>query len=339
MKYAGVRALVLFGCCLCLLSSGGCVADAEHSNPFDPLSDEYRDAGTVRGVVVDRLFQPVAGAQARLHPVGSDSVAALIAETGPDGAFTFDPVPTGDHVLRVIKEGYFFRGDTVAVSLGRSANLGDVRLDALPIVQTGALRTIHLSRWWPEDDLYLLDVELYVVDPDERPGIDSTWLVATGEDSPMRLTPGVQPGTYVRTLPADSLSGSSVHALVGASILARIRDREGKLVEHPLAGPVRVVEETPIPLTPQGLETVNDPRPTLTWDAMSLPFQSTYRIEVIRDEVNTDFLVQEQWGISADTTSFRLTTPLSPGSYYWTVAVVDAHGNLSRSKEAGFRVN
>src|SRR5690606_10557784 len=155
----------------------------------------------------------------------------------------------------------------------------------------------------------------------------------------VHLLPGSLPGSFQQVVPADSFPTGSVHAVLGESAFVRIRDRDGHEALHPLSMPVRVIDDTPVAVSPQGLETVTDPRPLLTWARLDLPYPMTYRVEVVRDEANTDILVQEIVDISADSVSVRLPIPLSTGSYYWTVWVVDSHGNASRSKEAGFLVN
>ena len=323
---------------LLLLLGGGCVADADHSNPLDPLSDAYLDAGSVAGSAQDLLFRPVDGEPVRLTHLAADSVT-YVSETRSDGSFEFDLIPTGNYLLRLAPVGFIAHEESLTVPIGSLADVGNVSLNALPVVTHVSMQTIHVSRWWPEDDLYLLDVAIGVSDPDERPGIDSVWIAFEDAGVTFRLPPGLQPGNFARIVPADSLPAGSVHALVGEPVRARIKDRDANLVEHEVAGPIRVLDQTPVALEPQGLAIVSDPRPTLSWAPLDLPFPMTYRIEVIRDEANTDVLVQEYDGIPADSLSFRLQSGLSAGSYYWTVAVVDAYGNLSRSKEAGFRVN
>lgn len=330
---------VLVGALLSLLCLAGCIGDAEHSNPLDPLSDSYVDAGSVQGIVEDRLFRPVAGAEVRLRASGADSTSLELTETDIAGNFRFDGVPAGTYRLQRSKQGYTSQEDTVVVTIGDLTLAEDATLNALPVLSGSAFSTTHISRWWPEDDLFLMEVQLSVVDPDDRPGIDSVWIYMPGAGALIQATPGIQPGSFLRVLPSDSLPGGSLHGLIGESTFVRVRDREGHVVLHPAAGPVRVIDQTPVALSPQGLETVPDPRPTLSWAPLDLPYAMTYRVEVVRDEANTDILVQEHADISADSLLFRLPSPLATGSYYWTVAVVDGHGNLSRSKEAGFRVN
>lgn len=324
-----------------LLFGSGCLGDAEHSNPLDPLSDAYVDAGGVTGLAVNRKFEGVAGVAVRLQPIVGDTTAATLrmTETNAGGIFRFDLVPTGAYRLRFDQHGYASATVDVTVSAGSLAQAGEVQLNALPIVVASALRTVHVSRWWPEDDLYMLDVEVLVVDPDERPGIDSTRLEFPGLQERIVLQRGVAPGVFVRQLPADSLGSHSVHQLVGAGARLRIVDREGSPVIYDVQPIIRVIEQTPVAVRPEGLEAVDDPQPILEWVPMELPFGFTYRIEVVRDGVNTDVLVQRHDGISSQESSFLLPIALSSGAYYWTVAVVDAVGNVSRSREAGFLVN
>ena len=220
---------------------------------------------------------------------------------------------------------------------GRLVQMGEVRVDALPVVEDASATTRHISRWWPQDDLYALDVRVSIADPDDRPGIDSVWFNVpdAGVLIPLRRTD--DPGVFARLLPADSLSGGSVHDLLGHRAFVKITDRNQHSVLRPVASPVRIIEYTPAALSPQGLESV-EARPLLEWAPARLPFAFVYRVEVVRDEANTDVVIQEHIQIAADATRLKLPAALPAGTYYWTVYVADAFGNMSRSKEAGFRV-
>ncbi|HEX7071810.1 MAG TPA: carboxypeptidase-like regulatory domain-containing protein, partial [Rhodothermales bacterium] len=314
------------GWLLSLLLLGGCLADAEHSNPLDPLSDSFVDAGTVEGTVVDRLFRPVPGVEARLLTQTPDPSTIALTETDAAGAYRFEGVPSGTYSLRFTRDGYIPHIDTVSIGAGLELLNADAHVDALPVVTSASLSTVHISRWWPEDDLFLLDVQINAVDPDERPGIDSAFVVLPIAGASVHLLPGTLPGSFQQVVPADSFPAGSVHAVLGESAFVRIRDRDGHEALHPLSMPVRVIDDTPVAVSPQGLEAVADPRPLLTWARMDLPFPVKYRVDVVRDEANTDILVQEILDVPADSVSVRLPAPLSAGAYYWTVWVVDSHG-------------
>ena len=77
----------------------------------------------------------------------------------------------------------------------------------------------------------------------------------------------------------------------------------------------------------------------MRWRATLLPFAFTYRVDLwLVDAAGIPNLVLSQGGIAASVLSYTVGAPLAPGDYFWTVWVVDAAGNRSRSKEAGFRV-
>ena len=101
----------------------------------------------------------------------------------------------------------------------------------------------------------------------------------------------------------------------------------------------RIIEQTPVPAAPQGLEPVADPRPTLTWEPAALPFPFTYRVDVVQVfDANIHTVLHTVEAIPSSATTLRVPAPLGRGTYYWTLSVVDAFGNRSRSKEAGFLV-
>lgn len=321
-----------------LLAAAGCLGDAPHDNPLDPLSESYREVGAVAGQVT-RLYQndPVAGADVVLTPLEAGGGAAFVARTGSDGRFALDDVPAGTYRLAAEAGGYVPAADTVAVSLGARVERA-LRLDGRPVV-TAALRTVHVSRWWPEEDLYLLEVDADVADPDGAIDVEAVWLEMDGAGFalPLQLTPVA--GRFAATVDAGALPSGSLHAAVGQPFVVRVRDRAG--VVEGTAGQTlaRIIEETPVTASPQGLALVAEPRPVLSWEPAALPFPFTYRVDVVRVvEANLQTVVQTVEGLGPETTTLQVPEALPRGTYYWTLSVVDAFGNRSRSKEAGFQV-
>lgn len=315
------------------LCVSGCLADAPRGNPLDPASDAFEEVGALSGRAI-RYYPPytgVEGARVRLEPAGLTTVTAA------DGSFSFERVPVGTQRVVAEKDGFAEAGDTVAVLLGERTIGIDLRLDGLPEMAGIELRTVHVSRWWPQDDLYLLEAEARVVDPDGEADVSDVVLELPDFDFATRLREA-GPGRFMGSVPEDSLSTRSLHALLGYPVYLRIADHAGASVHRGPLSLARVIDQTPVAEAPQGLETVSDPRPVFTWQAVSLPYPFTFRVDVVRVETNIQTVVASIDEIPATETSVRPRDPLATGTYYWTVSIVDAFGNRSRSKEAGFTV-
>ena len=323
-----------------LAVAAGCLQEAPRGNPLDPESDNYRDVGSVAGQVV-RFYPPhapIEGVDVRLTQNGG---AALLARTGADGRFRFDDVPAGRYAVAAEKDGYAAGRDSVTVAAGDAADGGALRLDGLPVARSVVLRTLYVGRWWPEaePDVYLLDVTADVEDPDGLSDVASVTLHGPTPGRALTLQPTSEAGRFGRTVPADSLGAATLHALMGQPFVVEVRDHAGHATTSPPQTPARIIEETPVPVSPQGLESVADPRPVLTWQPAALRFPFTYRLDVVRVvEANLHTVLQTVERIAPETTTLRVPAALAAGTYYWTLSVVDAFGNRSRSKEAGFQV-
>lgn len=325
-----------------LVVLAGCLGDAPRGNPLDPNSANYRDAGSVAGRAA-RYYPPhtgLADVQVRLTPAAPTAGGSFLVRTGPDGRFVFADLPTGRYALTAEKPGFAPGVDSVTIVLGRITE-AELRLDGLPHIANLALRTVHISRWWPQDepDVYLLEVVADVEDPDGVADVAGAWLELASASFVDTLQATSVAGRFVETLQAKDLPGGSLHALLGEAFVVRARDHAGFTGTTGPRQLVRVIEPTPVAVSPQGLETVPDARPVFTWEAMKLPYPFTYRLEVVRIvENNVAVVEQSVSGLAATTTTWQAPAPLARGTYYWTLSVVDALGNRSRSKEAGFQV-
>jgi len=335
------RTVWLFGIMLAgrVLLGSGCLGDAPHDNPLDPDSDRFVDEGGVEGRVTDRAEAPLAGVEVRLVPGSSVSVPELVTRTDSQGRFRLVGVPGGaDYQLQALKEGYAAGSlDALAVRAGFAEQLPTIRLNALPIFRQTTLRTIHISRWWPQNDLFFLEINAEVQDADGLFDIDDVWfeIPDLGFTVAMDLQAA---GQFDKLIEADSLPAANLQSLLGRSLRVHVRDAEGGVVSSTPQQLVRVLETTPAPTAPRDDVLLAVDQPTLTWDPFPARFAFTYRVDLFRAEVNRDVLVLQSDPIPLDVTTFAVTTPLPTGPYFWTLTVVDAFGNQSRSKEAAFRI-
>ena len=319
---------------LLLLMATGCLSDAKHSNPLDPDTPGYREVGSIEGRAT-RFYPPhppIEDAEIRLSP------GPYVARSGADGTFVFDGIPAGSYQITAKKDGFRSFTDTVTVSLGSRTTDVRIPLNGMPVVAASSIRTIHVSRWWPQEDLYVLEISADVLDPDGVGDITSAWVEIPSFDFVLPLAETGVVGRYGRTVPADSLPVPSLHVLEGVDLMLHAQDAVGFVNEPAPETIVRVIDYVPVAVDPQGLATVEDGRPHLAWEDAALPYGYTYRIDIVRDEANVQAVIETITDIPSDVTSYVVEGPLMQGTYFWTVSVVDSFGNRSRSKEAGFVV-
>lgn len=311
-----------------------CLGEAEHSNPLDPNADDFEEVGPLFGKTT-RYYPPFAAvenAEVRLSP------GPFMASSDADGSFAFDGVPVGEYRLAAVKDGFASDTQTVYVELGASTGDVQVRMAGLPEIREVSLRTTRVSRWYPPDDLFLLEVRALVEDADGLSDLDRVWFEIPGHGYLRELSETAIAGRYAASLPADSLPADNLFALQGAEMRVGTRDDAGF---QDTSGPyqlVRIIEYTPVALEPQGQQNVGTTTPTFIWEDAVLPYDYTYRLDIVRDQANVQTVVTTIDGISQDSTRYKVETPLASGTYFWTVSVVDSYGNRSRSREAGFIV-
>lgn len=317
----------------------GCLGEAPRDNPFDPGSDLFRNEGTVSGQVLSRADTPIAGVDVRLIPDSSRGGTVRVARTGSQGRFTFEGTPAATNYTLQAEKANYSRvvQEALEVRAGETEDLPPLHLNALPIFNDVAVRSLHISRWWPEDDLFFVEIVAEVSDADGLIDLDRVWLDVPDLGFTVPLVVRSE-GQFDRIIPADSLPASNPQALLGRPLYLLAQDREGVTTQSNALQLARIIEETPVATSPKDRVLLTDNQPLFTWDPFVNRFPFTYRIDIFRTEVNRDVLVTQQDDLGMNTTTFQLQTPLETGEYFWTVSVVDGFGNESRSKEAGFRV-
>jgi hypothetical protein len=322
---------------------GGCLGEAPHENPLDPLAEGFRAEGAIEGRVtgvfpVDGALEGRADVPVRFVPVGPAGRPELATRTDAGGYFGLSELPTGPWAVVAEDEGLSRDADTVVVEAGRVAETL-LQLEAVPVVEEQDLRTVHIVRWFPTDPVFQLEVEVTARDPDGRDDVASATLVVPDPAPaalPLAPVPG-EPGRFARVFDEAELP-AGVEGLLGRALRAEVRDASGNVAGGPPVSLVRVIEQSPQTQSPQAGD-VTGPLPTLVWRPAQVPFAFTYRVDVfLLDGAGVPNLVDQATGLGPAVTSYAVGAPLAPGDYFWTVWIVDAFGNRSRSREAGFRV-
>ncbi len=304
----------------------------ERDNPYDPKSPRYRDTTVLEGTVV-RFYPPFA-------PISSATVTLLpdsfSTKTDAAGRFQFPSVKVGSHRIAAAKEG--FSGDTLNWEITLWGHQQPVlHLDALPRFEQVKIRTRHISRWWPPDDLYFLEIRVILTDADGPTDIAAAYFSFPDAAVADTLLPGDQMNEFSKTIEQRDLPLTSLQELIGRPLFLYANDRAGY---SSTSGPyyiTRIIEELATPDSPKGLETAPNP-PVLHWIHSRGQYTYSYTAEIYRDDGGVVTRVWRQEGIPAATDSARVQQPLSTGIYFWTVSVVDRFGNTGRSKEAAFRI-
>ncbi len=315
-----------------LVLAAGCLGDVEHTNPLDPMTPGFEEVGGVEGTTTQYYppFRPLPSVEVILEPGG------WITRSDAQGRFSFSEVSTGTYTLSAGREAYQAAPDTtIEVRLGQRTQL-DLRLDGLPRLNQLRLSTHHVSRWWPQEDLYFLTIEAEVDDPDGVADLRNVWLEIPHFQFVDTLNTTATPGRFVRTLNETDLPGARLQALLGHPIIPKLQDQAGAINIWSPQTLSRIIEVTPQTLRPQEQQSLSDAQPTLEWVSVNVPYDFTYQVDIVRVDANVQTLVQSYPGLSSDAAQLQVAEPLPGGTYYWTLLIEDTFGNQSRSKEAGF---
>ena len=156
---------ILYG--IFLLSQLSCLNDAERRKPLDPKSENFKNESNVSGRILTFYppFVTLSGAEIELDP------GAFVSKAGTEGDFLISNVPPNRYTISARIEGFAVDSDTITVRLGETTFI-ELNLDALPIIQSVSINSCHISRNFPQNDLFFLEVAATVGDPDGVGDID-----------------------------------------------------------------------------------------------------------------------------------------------------------------------
>lgn len=309
----------------------GCFSP-ERDNPFDPGSPRYKAIATVSGKVWSYYppFHPISDATVSVYP------GTLQTTSDENGGFSFTSVPEGRVVVVATKAGFAPDSLPARVQVWEATRL-EFHLDALPRFQDVHVTSSHISRWWPIDDLYLLNLSLRVLDGDGQNDLETVLVSIPSLAFLDTVQQTMNLEQYALSVDHRLFGLENLQDLLGVPIEFIARDRAGNRSESKEYFLARVIEELAVTESPRGLASVSG-QPVLKWQVPSLSFQHTLRVEVHRDDAG---IVSRAWfkdQIPATADSIQVEQILPSGTYFWTVSIVDSFGNSSRSKEAAFRV-
>ena len=307
-----------------------CAPDAPHDNPLDPASPGFSNTGSVSGEVV-LLSDPRIGIQSAQVAVDT---AGPVFLTDPLGRFTIESLPAGTVRLIASKAGYQPDSATLIIEAALSFPV-QFQLDALPAILQGDIITQKIDEYFP-GPTYRAEISADVTDPDGLSDLDSVWSVIDNLWFPMTYSPASR--LYEATVFDFDLPTNNLQWLVGKELRIVARDLPGAIQAAGNIFISRIIEESAIALSPLPGDTTG-PSPLLQWDPAPVTFFHTLTLGIVRQDAGTQTPIWSQPLVDASLQSYLYPGSLTPGSYFWTVAVVDEFGNLCRSKPSAFIVN
>ncbi len=317
-----------------VLVLAGC-GEAPHDNPLDPLSPKYENRGNLL-VRVQSLYPPhvpLSGFALFLTP------GNFFAHTNNQGAALFTNLLPGQYTLAANAAGY--AADTVQIEVrARQTEQHTFELNAVPRITNVVVSSERISRWFPVNrDSYGLVVTAQAQDSDGAQDLTEVKLLSKthGELKEMVFRPEI--GKFEVILKDSDLPGKSLFDFIGEPLYIEARDREAAMASSEPLALARVIEVTPVAESPSGLKRTGV-RPRFAWHTATVPYLYTFRVDISQFEPDQQFatLFESVNGIPPDSSAFLSNRDLPDGTYYWTVSIVDRHGNISRSKEATFEV-
>ncbi len=317
---------------LATLFVAGCIDDATRDNPLDPVAGGEGVTVVLSGNV-GHYYQPalpVAGAEVLLMPEGR------LQLTGSNGSFEFANMAVGEYT--VIARHSAYRSDTLTVTIDGADVQAGLQLNAIPTISNAKITTHHISRWWPSQDTYFIEVNAQMQDFDGTGEIKTVYFDVPALAFSDTLTPAAFNGQYQRVFLENRLPLNSMYELEGKVCTLSCRDSVGNdsVVEELFAA--RIIDTTPIVVSPAALDTVRSFPADFTWKPVQVAYPYHFRIEIYQINFGLYTLIYEADEIAASQTQFTLNQSLSAGDYFWVVYIVDEFGDTSSSKEGAFRV-
>jgi hypothetical protein len=309
-----------------------CISDAPFDNPYDPRTDLDFIGGSIRGFVNGYYNPDVALDSAIVHLVPS----GISFRTDIDGYYEFTNLLAGDYTIFCTKNG--FSSDSIEVNLQNNVIEKNFRLNAIPEITDIQLTTHHISRWWPVDDRYLIDIIVTVEDMDGSNDIDSVWLDLPTYNFNRTMEKGPGQGEYVLTLLDYELPVNSIHMLQGKEIRVKCSDLPGSISYPGSIYITRIIDVVPELISPANQEIITSSPITFKWQPEFLLYPTRYKLEIYQINFGLYTKIFESIPIDRQQSEFIYDVPLIQGDYFWLIYIIDDAGNTSSSKEGTFRV-
>jgi len=307
-----------------------CIEEAGRDNPLDPANGNSH-------------FQLSGQVLTFYHPRKAIPQASILVQPGnfvvlsdEDGQFRFNNLKSEDYTLVCQAEGYQI--DSVSITFQTSIE-HTFLLDGLPRFEKISMEAHHRSRWFPLEEIYFIEFETIVSDPDGIGDIQSVICQIPSMDYSDTLQAGIESGKFAITLFDSDLLVSSVHQLIGRQIYFVVEDDFGTITTSEAKFLTRIIEETPQLISPIELQSIDSFPINFQWERISVPYPATLKIEIFQINLGIAFKADEIENISVNDKNYIYSQNMSPGDYFWTINIVDEFGNSSSSREGTFEIN
>ena len=198
-----------------------------------------------------------------------------------------------------------------------------------PELPTLDITSFHSSQWYPLQEIYTMEVSVYGALAETADSVKFVY-----RDT-VFFSMNLSGNIWHQSIESTSFQSENLFDLVGVDHHANLYFG-ADVVSTEEACLYRIIEEVPGSLQPSEDDTVSL-SPQFIWQSSEIKYFFTYRISI--NNVSTSGFVTEVARIEdilGDSTSYTYTDTLTPGSYYWTISIVDIYSNISRSLEAPF---
>jgi hypothetical protein len=308
----------------------GCFSDAPRDNPLDINNpqENYSLAGIVHTYYPHPPRSILAEATLLILPLN------LLSTSNQEGLYKFENLPPGNYSIICQKEG--FLTDTLDIDIPGENSL-DFFLDGLPYFKQILLSSHRISHFPPIDDIYYIDLNITTSDTDGVEELDLVWFEVAGLNLSDTLAKTITPGLFNDRITTDIIS---LHNFIGQEFKLNVQDKFGAIVNSSPHFVSRIIEHIPVLLTPSQGDTVATQPFELSWENVFLPYNFHLGIEIMNiNDFGFPTPIDFIDSVPSNASSYLYTSPLDPGTYFWTLYIIDNFGNSSRSKEGAFVIS
>lgn len=310
----------------------GCISDAPRDNILDPKSGNFKISGNLNGIVTTyyQPFLPLANVFLRIDSLN------ISTQTDENGMYEISNIPAGEYILECFF--YDYRADTAIIFINNDTYEQNFNLNALPTFESIIVNSHHVSRWFPAEDFYYLNVEVNINDLDGLNEIDSVKIDIPSIGFSDTLFSSGANGTYQQILHENQIPVQTIRSLEGIPMHFVCWDRVGnKTVSIDKFIP-RIVQDVPVIVAPTGLQIVNTFPFEFSWQQVFLEYEFHFKIEIYQINIGIFSKIREYDNIMSNETMFMVNQALPAGDYFWTINIVDEFGDTSSGKEGTFIV-
>lgn len=206
--------------------------------------------------------------------------------------------------------------------------------DTRPVIENFLVYSIVRNKY-PTLQTYQVIIETKIKDSNSI--IDSVLVENSYLEIRKPLEFNFRTDKYERTFNLNDLNTAEIDEVVGHDFHIMMKDYSFNEFDLGVNDLKRIIKEELRIESPIGSDTVAA-APQLKWRRFSGKFSFNYKVQVFTADITPE-LIYERDGISSDSTTHTIDTPLQPRDYFWIIWCKDQFNNMGSSKPATFTVN